>query len=143
MFYKIFSVILFYKKHVESLLDGFDSIIPSRTLPSNFPNGSGFNLKYLVPFMLSISIVLDCVILVIGNGFKLKPLPELYQRIVLSLWPNYWDQGDIIFLCAYFLAPTMYSALMFDRFLHKKNFFYHSQDETNSTLYDSQGYSKF
>ena len=127
--------------HFEHLLDGFDPIFDcSRNNKPSFENNSRFRLKYFLPFFLSSSVVLDCIILIVKNDFKLKPLPELYHRIVLIFWPDYWDQGDIIFLGSYILLPCTFFYLTRSRFEHEKNFIFKQNPESsNSKLVHSDG----
>src|SRR6218665_1741610 len=140
MFSYIFLPLKVYKKHVESLLDGFDPIIDKRRLPKDFPDKGSFHLKYFIPFAMSVIVVLDCVVLFIMNGFRLKPIPELFHRIVLVFWPNYWDQGDAIFLGAYIMLPCTFFCLTVSKFTHRKNFLFRS-DPQKMTLTDSKDQS--
>jgi len=125
--------------HIESLLDGFDPLIDGLTLPASFPDDGHFHVKYFIPLVVSMSVVLDNVRLLAMNNFDPKGIKDLFHRTVFFYWPSYWEQVDAIVSAGYVMLPSTFLSLTISKFGHIVTFLYRSdplgtQLETNTGL---------
>ena len=138
----IFSSFRTFFEYFHSLLHGLDPIFDHTDLLKNSLNKSSFNLKYFVPLVLTTGIILDFIILIIKNDFRLHPIPEIFHRIFFLYLEKYWDQLDVIFTGAYIFVWGTYFNLTMNGFVHRTNFLYRKNPQ-KTILYKLDGSSEF
>ncbi len=113
-FYQKWSIIFIeIMHHVQTLYNDLDQLkVCSSKEQKIVKTSTDYNWQYLLPFILGLYVLTDCVYILFENGlhYSFKEMPQLFSHLIPPR--ELWQTTDVTMGIGFLMLPTIYGCLL-------------------------------
>ncbi len=104
--------------HIQTLYNDLDPLkvcsskVQKFVNTSTVSNSTEYNWQYLVPFLLGLYVLVDCLYILFENGlhYSFEEMPQLLSHLISPR--ELWQTTDVTMGIGFFILPIIYGCLM-------------------------------